>query len=301
MVRAFDVLPLRLRRLGYRAVGWWGTNPSFDNQRYWENQWLDRVRSPERVGQFLLVQPWADDIIMDEPIAEVTAHDRDYPDQPLFAYVSNRGTHEPNTLNGKTGLPAATIATVNAIEDDRVRYRQVLANYDQPLGRVLEFLETRANDRPRLIVVTGDHRDIAGDMVPAEMNDLPHNASEWTNAVIHGPTELLGPLPRVETFPSSHVDIMPKLLDIVGDRGPTQSMGTSLLADIPPEQCRAIVANGRGYRLDRSGWSLIVMRDYPDAIWTKPTWSPITDLRPGVVGSPFLVSDARRLREDFDT
>jgi arylsulfatase A-like enzyme len=151
-----------------------------------------------------------------------------------------------------------------------------------------------------VVIVTGDHSDVAGERVSPEMNDMPHDPSEWTGAVIAGPRSLVGP-PRVETFPSSHVDLMPTLLDLVGDRDPVVGMGTNLFADVPPGERTAVSVSGRGYRLDRGGWSLFVMRDHADGVWTLPIGAPLPELRSGVDGSPFTQEDARRLRRAFDT
>jgi hypothetical protein len=124
---------------------------------------------------------------------------------------------------------------------------------------------------------------------------------EWTAALIAGPPELTGPVPRVETFPASHADLMPTVLDLVGDAGPTIAMGTSLLADVPAERRSAISVSGFGYRMDRGGWSLLVRRERPEQFFTQPAFAPLTTARPGVEGSPFTPDDARRLWEGMNT
>ena len=297
----FDALPARLRQRGYFTLALWGTDPGFDNQLYWARKWYDRIRYATSAGNFIILRPLGDDVIMDDLITEVQTHDRQRPDQPLFAYIASAGTHEPYLLQGETHLPAERRAAVNAEPDPRARYRLVLHELDAQIGRVLDFLATRHTTRTCLIIVTGDHSDLAGDRVPPEMRDMPHNASEWTGLLIAGPAALIGPVPRVETFPSSHVDLMPTLLDLAGDNGPTASMGTNLFADLPPAERTALSISGRGYRLDRDGWSLFVSRDHADSFWTKPDWAPLTELRSGTAGSPFSVDDARRLRAGIDT
>ena len=297
----FDALPARLRRRGYFTLGLWGADPGFDNQLFWARKWFDHIRYATTTGRFVIMRPLGDDILMDQLIAEIATHDRERPGQPLYAYVATAGTHEPYTLHGETNLPPAVLAAVNGEPDDHARYQLVLHELDTQIGRVLDFLATRRSARPCLVIVTGDHSDLAGDRVPPEMRDMPHNASEWTGALIAGPAALIGPVPRVETFPSSHVDFTPTLLEFAGDRGPVVGMGTNLFAAIPVAERTAVAVSGRGYRLDRNGWSLFVMRDHADSIWTKPAWAPLTELRPGTAGSPFTADDARRLREGIDT
>lgn len=297
----FDALPARLHRRGYFTLGLWGADPGFDNQLFWARKWFDHIRYAEAAGKFVIMRPLGDDIIMDRLIEEVTAHDRERPGQPLYAYVASAGTHEPYTLHGDTNLPTATLAAVNAESDDRARYRLVLRELDAQIGRVLDFLATRRSTRPCLLIVTGDHSDLAGDRVPPEMRDMPHNASEWTGALVAGPSALVGPVPRVETYPTSHVDFIPTLLEFAGDREPRVFMGTNLFAAIPAQERTAVSISGRGFRLDRDGWSLFVLRDHADGVWTKPSGTPLDDLRPGTEGSPFTADDARRLREGINT
>lgn len=296
----FDALPARLRRRGYYTLALWGANPSFDNQLFWGNKWYDRPRFAAPDG-LVITEPVADDVLMDEVMAEITAHDRARPDQPLFAYVSTSGTHEPYQIHGRTNLPAEFVDTVAAEKNSRRRYRLVLRNLDAQIGRLLAFLDRRDSTRPRLVIVTGDHSDVAGDDIPPEMRGLPHNAVVWSAALVAGPPALIGPVPRVETFPSSHVDFMPTLLDLVGDRGPTVSMGVNLFADLPLERRSAVAISGRGFRLDRGGWSLLVLRDHPDTFWTLPAFAPLTAARPGGAGSPFGAADARRLVDNINT
>ncbi|MEY2878685.1 MAG: hypothetical protein RLZZ15_1065, partial [Verrucomicrobiota bacterium] len=301
MATEFDALPLRLRRRGYATLGLWGADPSFDNQLFWAKKWFDRIRYPAPAGRLVIMRPLADDALMAQVIEEIAAHDRARPEQPLYAYIATAGTHEPYLLHGETRLPPAHVAAVNAEPDARARYRRVLQTLDAEIGRVLDFLATRPAARPHLVVVIGDHSDLAGDAVPPELRDMPHNASEWTGALLAGSRGLLGPVPRVETFPSSHADLAPTLLDLAGDRDPTIAMGANLLVDLPAAQRQAVSISGRGFRLDRDGWSLFVLRDAADGIWTKPAWTPLADLRAGVEGSPFSLDDARRLRDGINT
>lgn len=296
----FDALPQRLRARGYRTLGLWGADPTFDNQIFWANKWFDGIRHARPVGRLYIMRALADDVIMDMLLDDVAGHDREHPGQPLFAYVATAGTHEPYRLQGETKLAPELVATVNAEPDDRRRYRMVLANLDAQIGRVVDALAQRPTGRPWLMIVVGDHSDVAGERVPPEMNDMPHDPSEWTGALIIGPPSLVGP-PRVETFPSSHVDLMPTLLDLVGDRDPVVGMGTNLFADVPPGERTAVSVSGRGYRLDQGGWSLFVMRDHADGVWTLPIGAPLAELRSGVDGSPFTQEDVRRLRLAFDT
>lgn len=299
MATEFDALPSRLRARGYHTMGIWGADASFDNQLYWGRQWFDTVRFPEAALGLFIVQPLADDALVDVLIEEVSRQDSSATNRPVYAYVSTNGTHEPFTLRGVTGLSGAQVSVINDIDDERTRYRALLTHLDVQIERLVEFLDARDATRPYVLIVTGDHSDIIRDVVPPELRGLPHDPAVWTGALIVGPAALVGP-PRVEVFPTSHVDLTPTILDLVGDRGPTVSMGTNLFADIPDAERFAVSVSGRGYRLDRWGWSLYVLRDHGAGAWTKPIAASMAELRRGLAESPFTEHDVASLRVGFD-
>jgi arylsulfatase A-like enzyme len=296
----FDALPLRMRRRGYFTLNVWGANPSFDNVLFWSNRWYDRIRTPEPSGPLGLTRALPDDRTIDMAMEEIAAHDRERPDQPLFAYVATAGTHEPYTIEPGSRLSEAAVRAIAAEKDPRRRYRMVLRELDAEMGRMLAFLDARRTTRPRIVIVVGDHADAAGDSIPPEFRGLPYDAVEWTAALIAGPSELIGP-PRVDSFHASHADLMPTVLDLVGDAGPTIAMGTSLLADLPPERRTALSVSGFGYRMDKGGWSLYVRRATPEVFFTHRAFTPLTTARPSLEGSPFTPDDVRRLWEGMNT
>lgn len=296
----FDALPLRMRRAGYYALGVWGSNPSFDNQLHWAQRWYDHIWGPMAQRPFAILHNLPDDVVFDHLTDEVAAHDRLRPDQPIFAYIPTAGTHEPYVIAPGTSLPDSLVRSIEAEKDPRARYRRVLGQLDVEMGRFVSFLDARASHRPRVIVVVGDHADLAGDTVPPDLRGQPHDPAEWTSALIAGPEEWFGP-PRVETFASGHADLLPTLLDLIGDRGPIAAMGTNLFADVPPERRSALSNSGWGYRLDRDGWTLIVERLRPDRVFTVRSFEPTASARAGLAGSPFTAADARRLWQSQNT
>jgi arylsulfatase A-like enzyme len=300
MATEFDALPLRMRRAGYYALGVWGSNPSFDNQLYWAKKWYDHVWGVTAQHAFSIVRNQADDVVFDHLIQEVGAHDAARPDQPIFAYVANAGTHEPYEIGPGTLLPDSLVRAVSAEKDPELRYRMVLHEFDAQMGRFLSFLRARGSSRPLVIVVVGDHSDLAGDSIPPDLRGQPHDAAEWTSGLIFAPERWIGP-PRVETFPAGHADLMPTLLDLIGDHGPIVAMGTDLFADVPPETRTALSNSGWGYRLDRDGWTLIVKRLQPDQVYTVRSFAPLSTAHEGLEGSPFTAADARRLWESQNT
>jgi arylsulfatase A-like enzyme len=295
-----DALAPRMRDMGYATMAFWGSNPSFDNQLYWANKWYQRVEFALPGNELFYVHRMGDDLLVDRLIRAVREHDASRPQQPFFAYVATAGTHEPYTLEGETRLPADEVRKAAAITDVRQRYRFVLRNLDQQLSRAVAFLDSRHTGRGVVVVVVGDHSDAAGDSRPEELRGMPDNPAVWTAALILGPADLVGP-PRVETFPCSHVDLTPTLLDIAGDHRPIVSPGTNLFAAIPPQKRTAIAVSGQGFRLDRGGWSLFVFRDRPDEFYTRQAFAGDGRLRRSLDGSPFSAADVRALWENFNT
>ena len=300
MATEFDALPLRMRRAGYFTLGVWGANPSFDNQGYWANKWYDRVWGASAAHPFSIVHNLPDDIVFDHLIQEVGGHDAARPEQPIFAYIATEGTHEPYEILPGSILPDSVVRTVAAEQDPKLRYRMVLHQLDEQMGRFIGYLRARGTARPIVIVVVGDHSDLAGDSIPPDLRGQPHDAAEWTSGLIFAPEQWIGP-PRVDSFPAGHADLMPTLLDMIGDHGPIVAMGTDLFADVPPASRTALSNSGWGYRLDRDGWTMIVKRQQPDQVYTMRSFAPLSTAHEGVAGSPFTEADARRLWESQNT
>jgi len=105
----------------------------------------------------------------------------------------------------------------------------VLANEDRQLGRVLDALRSQPVD----------------DYV-------------WMSALIAGPPSLVGNPRRLEA-PTSQVDILPTLLDLVRDPEPCVAVGHSLLGEMRADRAVLAVREG-GLRVDRGGWSLFIPR-----------------------------------------
>jgi len=131
----------------------------------------------------------------------------------------------------KDYLPEMNYATMD-LEADMPgifnRYINAVHHLDQQLGRVLDYMETSGELDNTIVVVTGDHGEEF-----MENGRWGHN-SEFHNEQIHVPLVLAFPggEPSVVTRPTSHLDMVPTLLSMLGVNNPASdySVGHSLLA-----------------------------------------------------------------------
>ncbi|WP_046962091.1 MULTISPECIES: sulfatase-like hydrolase/transferase [unclassified Alcanivorax] len=107
------------------------------------------------------------------------------------------------------------------------RYVNASHHLDQQLGRVLGFMKASGKLDNTIVVVTGDHGEEF-----MENGRWGHN-SEFHNEQIHVPLVLAFPgnVPGVVTRPTSHLDVVPTLLPMLGVQNPASdySVGHSLL------------------------------------------------------------------------
>jgi arylsulfatase A-like enzyme len=241
--RRFDSLPSRLRDFGYDTT-YVGADPHFDHQDHWLPAWYATVVDLVANGE----AP-TDRNIVTRGIDEIRRHDAVAPRTPLFEFISTYSTHYPFRLPDDAG--ERPVASTEALEP---RYRQVLKYTDREIGRLLSFLDGRERRDRTIVIVLGDHGFY---MDLRRTSGLPENDNIWTTAIVAGPVRLVGPPRRILT-PASHVDMMPTVLGVVGDRRPSAALGSDLFG--PPRNGirTAMAVRPGGVRLDREGASILV-------------------------------------------
>jgi hypothetical protein len=241
--RHFDSIPSRLRDLGYHTT-YVGADPHFDHQDRWLPAWYSTVIDLVANGE----TP-TDHNIVTRGIEEIRRHDADAKGAPLFEFISTYSTHYPFRLPADAG--EQPLALTEALEP---RYRQVLKYTDRELGQLLSFLAARDRRDRTVTIVVGDHGFY---MDLRRTSGLPENDNIWTAAIVAGPERLVGP-PRRIVAPASHVDMLPTVLALVGDRRPSAALGSDLLG--PPRNGGrlALAVRPGGLRLDRDGASMLV-------------------------------------------
>jgi hypothetical protein len=191
------------------------------------------------------LKTWCDDTVppteRDEVmIADAMRFATDAPaDEPLFLFLFFFGTHFNYFLDAEdrvhepfwdgSGGIKATSAPGPLIE---ARARNAAHKVDRILDGFLSDFE-RARGRAPLVVFTGDHGE--------EFRQKGHigHGSHVTREQIHVPAVWLGPgVPRgVHAAPTSHTDVVPTLLALLGDDHPPSlySDGVSMF-EAPPDR-----------------------------------------------------------------
>jgi hypothetical protein len=241
--RRFDSLPSRLREFGYDTT-YIGADPHFDHQDHWLPAWYATVIDLVANGE----AP-TDRNILERGIGEIRRHDAAATGTPLFEFISTYSTHYPFRLPDDAG--ERPLPTSEALEP---RYRQVLTYTDREIGRLLSFLESRERRDRTILIVLGDHGFY---MDLRRTSGLPENDNIWTTAIIAGPERLVGPARRI-LAPASHVDMLPTVLALVGDRRPSAALGSDLFGPPRNGMRSAMAVRPGGVRLDREGTSILV-------------------------------------------
>jgi hypothetical protein len=241
--RRFDNIPGRLRDFGYDTT-YIGADPHFDHQDRWLPAWYSTVIDLVAGGE----AP-TDHNIVTRGIDEIRRHDAAAQGAPLFEFISTYSTHYPFRLPADAGERPVALS-----EPLEPRYRQVLNYTDREVGILLSFLEARERRDRTITIVLGDHGFY---MDLRRTSGLPENDNIWTEAIVAGPERLVGP-PRRILAPASHVDMLPTLLALVGDRRPSAALGSDLFGPPRNGTRTAIAVRPGGLRFDRDGASLLV-------------------------------------------
>jgi arylsulfatase A-like enzyme len=206
----YDCLPEALRRRGYETRFFSAVAPDWDNQTIWLSRWYDGYDfSRERQTDLSMMRHlgrWMREHLRDE--------------RPFFVAAMTKTNHFPfNAADDMT--PAERAATPDRI-DTTMRYA------DRALGELLASLEGASFMRRTLVVVTGDHGIHLGEGGAHGVGAPLSRPVAWVPLVIAGDHPRLAALRGAHEEPSSHVDLMPTLLDLLGIHDPTASVGHSL-------------------------------------------------------------------------
>ncbi|MGV3707454.1 MAG: LTA synthase family protein [Gemmatimonas sp.] len=287
---ALDAIPLRLRDHGYRTYGLWGGNPSFDNQLTWGRRWYDDVAFDLPGNSLFYFRLTPDRVLMDRAIARIASHDSAHARQPLFMMIASARTHTPYELEDHPEIPADDPPS----EDRQRRYDLVLRNLDAGAGRVIASLRARERWRNTVVIVVGDHSDRTNEPVDPRWRGLPTDAAVATAALVFGPRSLIGE-PRQLTFPASHADLLPTILSWLGDTTAVTTLGRDLFDTTAVARREAVAINGRGYRIDRGGFTLLVDRDNPDNHFAWRSFSAPDAPPIPLTETPFATDEPQRL------
>ena len=137
------------------------------------------------------------------------------------------------------------------------RFRNSCHFVDRQIGRILEFLRERGALDRTLIIITGDHGEEfmeRGQVFhTGAMNDYQGRPVLW----MRFPDHAIGPVTSEEL--TSHIDILPTLLDFMGfDEDVLRTQGQSLLH--PRTRRSALLVSEQGYNIPF--YNALVTKDY---------------------------------------
>jgi hypothetical protein len=210
-------LPSTLRQHGYYTRFFSAADPAWDNQRAWLRHWYDDIdydRSREEdAPMFEHMAAWLRD-----QMPAATAG------RPFFVLAMTRSNH----------FPFERVAGVPRTGDDSwpARMRDTMGYTDAAMGRLLATVAAQPWARRTLIVVTGDHGFPLGEHGHRHLFQTIRAEATAVPLVWAGDHPELLPLHgRLSDAPSSHVDVAPTVLDLLGidPSGPWQ--GRSLVGD----------------------------------------------------------------------
>jgi sulfatase-like protein len=208
---ALDCLPAMLRRHGYAAESFTGTDPDWDGEKVWLTKWYDHYHYYEKSRN-------ADRIVFREAAERIRELGRG--SKPFLAVVTSGSNHypfrsrEPQFTKDPHSPPDRAIRNTMRYTDD------VLREFVEGLEREPWFERT-------LLVVVGDHGYELGEH-GIKGQHTGWRESVWVPLVIHGSHRRL---PRGEHGEqASLLDVTPTIADLLGIREQNPWMGSSLLS-----------------------------------------------------------------------
>jgi len=207
---AFECLPTVLRRHGYVAESFTGSDPDWDGEKTWLRQWYDQYHYYEDAND-------ADRIVFRRAAERIRELGRG--PQPFLAVVTSISNHYPFrsrepqfVVDQKTG-PEHAINNTMRYTDDVVR-------------EFIEGLEKEPWFARTLVVIVGDHGYELGEHGRRGQH-TGWRESVWVPLVIHGAHPRLpkGGHDELATL----LDVSPTLADLLGIREANPWMGVSLI------------------------------------------------------------------------
>jgi membrane-anchored protein YejM (alkaline phosphatase superfamily) len=222
------------------------TYPEF-NRTVWANV------SPDLLHSHDSKQGWQDDI-MNVDLLNEFINKNHKEGNPFLAFMFFETTHAryffpENAVIRPNYLKAFNYATVNVKEDIGLiknRYINSAHALDMYLGKVLDNLEQQGLLKNTIVLVTGDHGEEFMEEGRWGHNSAFHNQQIHTPFVLHVP----GRGARVVNDPTSHLDVVPTLMPLLGVTNPPSDYSVDAVSLLTPTSNRYRVIgswNALGY------------------------------------------------------
>ena len=279
----FECLPNLLGDKGFQTRFFTASSPDWDGETFWLSQWyddydFDRARQTDlsmlrHMGQWMKGNLRAD--------------------RPFFLGAFTKTNHYPfNAVADMTDEEKA--ATPDRIQTT-MRYT------DRSVAVLFDMIREEPWFAHTVFVFTGDHGINLGERGAWSMGDPLHRPSTWVPFVLYGAHPEI-PTGEPILAPSSHVDVMPTVLDLVGMEPPMAAVGTSMLSKRAPRWVFA--SHGQDLAFERGGYRSLSShpererRDGDEIFSTKDDFDEVTDLS-GRAEDASRLGEHRRLAKEL--
>jgi len=204
-------VPEVLRRHGYHAMHFNGSDPDWDGQRVWLERWYDEVHY------------WPEHDEHDRPTFRAAAErirEVAMTDEPFFAYITSITNHTPF----RSPEPQLDITGGGTTRD---ALHNTMHYTDDVVRELFESLADEPWFDHTIFIVTGDHGYDLGDRGESGGFENLRHETTWVPLVVHG-ADLR--LPRGASMcVASHVDLAPTIVELAGVWDDQSYVGHSLV------------------------------------------------------------------------
>ncbi|MEJ6009735.1 LTA synthase family protein [Novosphingobium aquae] len=233
----FDSLPSILRKAGYHTAYYSGSDPDWDNQRYWFLKWFDAISYHQ------------EDQEQDRHTFRRAARDlmsRRQDDRPFLLVIQSITNHVPFRL------PESRFAGVGSGEAvDRIN--ATMRYTDDVVREFVGTLSSATWFEDTIFVITGDHGFDLGDRGSSGSLTNLRPETTWVPLIIYRPAGL--PIRGAQPAVGSHIDLGPTILGLLGICDKIAAAGHDLLT-VEPALSQALVVKNGAIALATSAYSL---------------------------------------------
>jgi glucan phosphoethanolaminetransferase (alkaline phosphatase superfamily) len=200
-----------LRKHGYKTALFTGSDPDWDNQRYWYSRWYDRV----------YFDPAHDEIdrsLFREAARQIRTDIA--PHEPFMATVVSITNHTP-FQSPEPNLDVTQETAASKRIQNTMRYS------DDVVRELIESFRGEPWFERTVFIITGDHAFDLGERGPQLGHSNLRHESTWVPMIIWGEDPRLPRGRRMAV--ASHVDIAPTILELAGITDKNSFAGHSLL------------------------------------------------------------------------
>ena len=220
-----DCLPKLLGRAGYRTVHFRSATEHFENWRgLCEQLGFEDFFPPEEMDTTGFAKAnyfgYEDDIMLEPSRAWLEAE----PGKPFFAFYLAGTPHHDYAVPARDGEERRW-----SEDEDLDGYLRAVNYTDGFVERLLTQLEELGLLQETVVLIVGDHGEGFGEHLPRQHNTNPYEEGMRVPLLLQGPGIEAG---RIEQ-PTSHLDLLPTLLEALGARVQGDLPGHSLLHPLP--------------------------------------------------------------------